>query len=181
MHLINCKIHLELTWSKNSVISSVAGTTTFQIKSTKLYIPVVTLKTKDNVNLIKKGFERSVYWNEYKSKIESQEADANILKRCLLDASFQGVNRLFVMAFGNTNGENRVERDNHIKYFMSRINLKGCKFLIDGRKFYGQAINDQARKYNELRKVTTGKGDDYTTGFLLDYDYFFKAQPTNCN
>ena len=140
------------------------------------------MKTKDNVNLIKrleKGFERSVYWNEYKSKIETQEADANILKRFLLDASFQGVNRLSVMAFGNSNGVNRVERD--IKYFMPRINLKGYNFLIDGRNFYGQAINDQARKYNELRKVTTGKGDDYTTGFLLDYDYFFKALPTNCN
>ena len=83
MPLINCKIHLELTWNKNFIMSSVSGATTFQIKSTKLYIPVVTLKNKDNVSLIKqlqKGFKRSVYWNEYKSKIETQEADANNLK-----------------------------------------------------------------------------------------------------
>ena len=56
--------------------------TTFQIPSTKLYVPVVTLSTKDNVNLTKqlnKGFKTSVYWNEYKSKIETKEADANNL------------------------------------------------------------------------------------------------------
>ena len=43
MALINCKIHLELSWTKNSVMSSVAIATTFQITSTKLYVPVVTL------------------------------------------------------------------------------------------------------------------------------------------
>ena len=61
---------------------------------------------------LNEGFKRSVYWNEYKSKIETQEADANNLKRFLLDASFSGVNRLFVLAFDNTNnGNKKVERD----------------------------------------------------------------------
>ena len=44
--------------------------TTFQITSTNMYVPIVTLLTKDNVNLTKQlneGFKRSVYWNEYKS------------------------------------------------------------------------------------------------------------------
>ena len=71
MLLINCKIHLELNWTKNCVMSNIAGAATFQITSTKLYVPIVTLSTKDNVNLIKqlnKGFKRPVYWNEYKSK-----------------------------------------------------------------------------------------------------------------
>ena len=69
MPLINCKIHLEINWTKNYVMSSVAGVTAFQIKSTKLYVLIVTLSTKDNVNLAKQlneGFKRSVYWNEYK-------------------------------------------------------------------------------------------------------------------
>ena len=44
--------------------------------------------------------------------------------------------------------------------------------LIDGRNFYDQPINDQIKKYDEIRKITTGKGDDYTTGCLLDYQYF---------
>ena len=127
MPLINCEIHLKLNLDNNCVVYG-ADTyargdnvndreTTFKIKSTNLYVPIITLSTKDNVNLTKKlneGFKRSVYWNKYKSKIETKEADANNFKRFPLDASFQGVNRLFVLAFNNTNnGDNKVERDNH--------------------------------------------------------------------
>ena len=110
MLLINCKIHLELNWNNDCVMygaDTYAGgdninnrETTFKITSTKLYAPAVTLSTKNNVNLAKQlneGFKRSVYWNEYKLKIEAKEADANNLKRFPLDASFQGVNRLFVL------------------------------------------------------------------------------------
>ena len=110
MPIINCKINLELNWTKNCVVSNVAGATTFQITSTKLYVPIVTLSTKDNVNVTKqlnRGFKRSVHWNEYKSKIETKEANYQTLTRFPLDASFQGVNRLFVLAFDNTNnGDN---------------------------------------------------------------------------
>ena len=93
MPLINCKIHLELSWNKNSVMCGadtyVGGDnannreTIFKITSTKLYVPIVTFSTKNNVNLPKQlneGFKRSVYWNEYKSKIETKEAEANNLK-----------------------------------------------------------------------------------------------------
>ena len=106
---VGCKIHLELSLTKN-----VATATTFQITSTKLYVPIVTLSTKDNVILTKQlneGFKRSVYWNEYKSKIETKEPDANNLTIFPLDVSFQGLNRLFVLAFDNTNnGANKVEK-----------------------------------------------------------------------
>ena len=46
--------------------------------------------------------------------------------------------------------------------------------LIDGRNFYDQPINDSIRKYDEIRKMATGKGDNCATGCLLDYDYFKK-------
>ena len=95
MPLINCKIHLELNWSNNSVMCNQNGETKFKITNTKLYVPIVTLSTKDNVNLTKQlngGFKRSVYWNEYKSKIETKDADDNNVTRFPLDASFQGVN-----------------------------------------------------------------------------------------
>ena len=86
-----------------------------QVTSAKLYVPVVTLSTKDNVNLTKqlnKGYKRSVYWNKYKSKIEAKTADNYNVTRFPLDASFQGVNRLFVLAFENTeNGDKKVESD----------------------------------------------------------------------
>ena len=149
---------------------------TFQITSTKLYVPVVTLSTNGNVHLRKQlneGFKRSVYWNEYKSKIKTKEVDANNLTRFPLDASFQGVNRLFFLAFDNANnGANKVEKDSYRKYFLPRVNITDYNVLIDGRNFYDQPINDQNKKYDEIRKIATGKGDDYTTGCLLDYQYF---------
>ena len=129
MLLNSCKIHLELNWNNNCVMygaDTYAGgdnannrEATFKRTSTKLYVPVVTLSTKDNINPTKQsneGFKRSVYWNEYKSKIETKEADPKNLERFSLDTSFQGVNRLFVLAFHNTeNGNNKVERDSHRK------------------------------------------------------------------
>ena len=185
MSLINCKIHLELSWRNDCVRSSIAGATIFQIKSLKLYVPIVTLSTKDNVNLTKQlneGFKRPVYWNEYKSKIEIKEANNDNVTRFPLDASFQGVNILFVHAFNNnfttnaagviTDSLNRVKRDSHRKCFLPRVNITNYNVLIDSRNFYYQPINDQIRKYDEIRKIATGQGDDYTTGYLLDYQYF---------
>ena len=155
-----------------AVIMLIIEKTTFKITSTQLYVSIVTLSTKDNVNLTKQlneGFKRSVYWNEYKLKIETKEADANNLKRFPLDASFQGVNRLFVLAYQNTeNGNSKVERDSHRKYFFPRVNITNYNVLIDGRNFYDKPINDQIKKYNEIRKIATGNRDDYTTGCLLD-------------
>ena len=124
MPLINCKIHLELNWNDNCAIygaDTYAGgdnnnnrKTTFQITSTKLYIPVVTLSTKDNQNLTKQlddRFKRSVYWNEYKLKIETKNLDANNVTRFPLDASCQDMNKLFLVAFdNNVNGNKKVER-----------------------------------------------------------------------
>ena len=82
------------------------------------------------------------------------------------------MNRLFALAFHNTNGLNRVERNSHQTYFLPRINLTKFNVLVDGRNFYDQPICDEIRKYDELRKLTTGKGDDYTAGCLLDYGCF---------
>ena len=184
MPLINCKIHLELNWTKDCVMSTIADTT-FKITNTKLYVPIVTLSSKDNVKLVKlleEGFKRPVYWNEYQTKIESRNLDNNNLTRFPLDASFQGVRRLFVLAFNNTtvnvpnnpinNTNNRVLRNSHTKYFLPRVNITNYNVLIDGRNFYDQPINDLVKQYDEIRKTATGQGDDYTTGCLLDYQYF---------
>ena len=136
-----------------------------------MYVPVVTLLTKDNVNLTKQlneGFK-----SEYKSKTETKTADDNNVIRFPLGASFQGVKRLFVLAFGNTeNRANKVERDSHRKYFLPRVDITNYNVLIDGKNFYDQPINDQIKTYDEIRKISTGKRDDYTTGCLLDYQYF---------
>ena len=126
MSLINCKVHLELNWNNNCAMYGADAynaadnnnrETTFQITSTRLYVPVVTLSTKDNENLteqVDEGFKRSVYWNEYKSKIEAKEANNQTFTRFSLDASFQGASSLFVLAFNNAdNDANKVERVSH--------------------------------------------------------------------
>ena len=76
--LINCEISLMLTCSKNYFL--VAGTAvnqepTFTVTDIKLYVPVVTLTTQDNVKLLKQlesGFKRTINWNKYQSKITEQ-------------------------------------------------------------------------------------------------------------
>ena len=140
-----------------------------------MYVLIIILSTKDNVNLTKQlneGFKRSVYWNKYKSKTETKEADGNPT-RFSLDASFQEVKRLVVLAFDNTNNDpNKIERNSHRKYFLPRVDITKYNVLIDGRNFYDQQINDLIKKYDEIRKIATGKGDDYATGCLLDYQRF---------
>ena len=163
---------------------STIADTTFKITNTKLFIPIVTLSSKDNVKLVKlleEGFERPVYWNEYQTKIESRNLDNNNLSRFPLDASYQGVRRLFVLAFNNTavtvsnnpiNNTNRVLRNSHTKYFLPRVNITNYNVLIDGRNFHNQPIDDLVKQCNKLRKTVTEQGQDYTTGCLLDYQYF---------
>ena len=183
--MINCKIRLELNWPKDCVMSNIAEVTKLKITNTKLYVSIVTLSSKDNVKLVKlleEGFKRPVYWNEYQTKIETRNLDNNNFTRFPLDASFQGVRRLFVLAFNNTtvnvpnnpinNTNNRVLRNSHTKYFLPRVNITNYNVLIDGRNFYDQPINDLVKQYDEIRKTATGQGDDYTTGCLLDYQYF---------
>ena len=60
------------------------------------------------------------------------------------------------------------------KYFLPRIKIENYNIEIDGRNFYDQPINDSIKQYDEIRKISTGQGDDYTTGCLLDFSYFEK-------
>ena len=149
MSLLNTKLHLQLNWTKNCVVSDEKGATTFQITKTQLYVPIVTLPTKEAMKLTKlpKGFKRSVFWNECKSKIGTYTVDNNNLKRIPLDSSFQGVNRLFVLAYENTN-PNDFKRDSHRKYFLPRVNITKYNALINGKNLYDQPItqNDIIRK-----------------------------------
>ena len=56
--------------------------------------------------------------------------------------------------------------------FFPRVKIENCNIEIDGRNVYDQSINDSVKQYNEIRKISTGQGDDYTTGCLLDFAYF---------
>ena len=151
------------------------GNAVFIINDTKMYVPIVTLSKEDNKDFIEqknKGFQRSIYWNEYKTKGVTENADANNFKYISLDPSFQGVNRLFVMAYNSANDQ--PTRNGQCKYYLPRNDLNKYNVIIDGRNFYDNPIESDIEKYRELKKVMIEKGEDYTTGSLLDFNYFKK-------
>ena len=109
---------------------------TFTITDAKLYVPIVTLSIEDNGRLSKllsEGFKGPVYWNKYKV-IPNKTYNQNYYIRELLDASYQGVKRLFVLAYNN--GANRTTADSHQRYFLPRIKIENYNIKIDGRNFY---------------------------------------------
>ena len=81
---------------------------------------------------------------------------------------------MFVFAYNNTAGVNHVSVDSFKKYCLSIFKTENYNIKIDGRNFYDQPINDSIKQYDEIRKISTGQGDDYTTGYLLDFSYFEK-------
>ena len=171
MPLINCEVELILTWSADCVIiyTNIANQNpTFTITETYLYVPVVTLSTQDNAKLLtqlKSGFKRTVSWNKYLSK--PQLLAQNPKLNHLIEPSFQGVNGLFVLAF-----ENDDQRISNKRYYLKNVEIKDYNLMIDGKNFFDQPINSNLKTYDNIRKIATGKGDDYTTGCLLDYVYF---------
>ena len=159
MPLINCKVELALKWYENCVLSSAGTAATFTITNTKLYVPIVTLEIEDNTklsNLLSEGLKRSIYWNKYKAILTDYAADSYIRER--LDASFQGINNLFVLPYAR--GNNVTDEISYRKYFISRLKIKNYNIEIDGRNFYYQPINDSIKQYNEIRKISTGQCDD---------------------
>ena len=165
--LINTEVSLLLTWTANCVLTGTARPTTFAITDTKLYVPEVTLSIKDAENLtqqLKSGFKRSVFWNEYLSRQETV-VNANANHDYLIDPSFQGVNRLFVLPFATGNA--RTGKG----YYSPNRSVTNYNVLINGKNFLDKPVNDVSRKYDDLRHLTNGHGDDYSTGSLFDYNY----------
>ena len=168
MPLINCEVSLILTWSSTCVITNSTGEGKFKITDTNLYVPVVTLPTKDNEKLLQQlgsGFKRVINWNKYLSRPELLTQNPNF--NYLFEPSFQGVNRLFVLAF-----KNDAQRKVHSGYYLPNVQIKNCNVMINGENFFDQSIKDNKVTYKNIRKIATGRGDDYTTGCLLDYRYF---------
>ena len=92
----------------------------------------------------------------------------------MLDPSYQGVKRFFVLPYNNTAGDDQVSIDSFKKYFLPRAKIENYDIEIVGRNFYDQPINDSVKRYDKIRKISTGQGDDYTPGCLLDLAYFEK-------
>ena len=79
---------------------------------------------------------------------------------------------MFVLAYAR--GDNITDENSYRKYFLPRCKIKNDNIEIDGTNFYDQAINDLIKQYDEVRKISIGQGDDYTTGCLLDFCLFWK-------
>ena len=157
-----------MTWSSTCVItnSTVAGT--FAISDTKLYVPVVTLLTQDNSKLLqqlKSCFKRTVNGNKYSSKPELLAQNPNL--NHLVEPRFQGVNRLFVLAF-----ENDTQRTSHSGYYLPNVEVKDDNIMINGENFFDQLIKNNKVTFENIRKIASDQGDDSTTGCFLDYPYF---------
>ena len=147
MPIINSKIKLNLTWEKECVLSNQAGDAVFIINDTKMYVPVVTLSKKDNKDFVEqqnKGFQRSIYWNEYKTKELDSDANDNVFKYINLDLSFQGVNRLFSMTYNRV--DRQPTRNGKHKYYLRRIDLNKYNVIIDVRNFYDNPIESDIEK-----------------------------------
>ena len=181
--LISCEVFLELKWNKNCAITSleqrqvdagppvVNGTTTgatLAINDCKLYVPVVTLSKDDEIKLLtnlKSGFKREIIWNKYRSQMTTEAINNNL--NILIDPTFTNVNRLFVLAYRNAD-----DRQLFSRFYLPSVVVKDYNVIIDKLAFFDLPIKTEEEAYEKI--IDISRNNEYTTGNLLDYDYFKK-------
>ena len=122
---------------------------TFSITDTKLNVPVVTLSTKDNSKLLeqlKSGFKRTINWNKYQEEVSTERVNQYL--DYLIDPSFQGVNRLFVLPF-----ENEAQRTSEKQYYIPIREIKNYNVMVDGQNVFDQSITNNLITYDNVRQV----------------------------
>ena len=178
MPLINCEISLTLSWYEECVLTSNAKRNApipvinnprnevFKITDCKLYVPVVTLSAEEDselLNKLKTGFKKTIKWNKYMSQMSNETANNNL--NYLIDPTFNNVNRLFVLSF-----ENEVDRTSFSNYYVAKLKIKNYNVIIDGKPFFEMPVKNKEETYEKIIEIS--KNSDYTTGNLLDYEYF---------
>ena len=182
--LISCEVSLELKWNKNCVITSLerrqvdAGPpivrdnaptgATLTIDKCKLYLPVVTLSKDDEIKLLtnlKSGFKREIIWNKYRSQMTTEAINNNL--NILIDPTFTNVNRLFVLAYRIAD-----DRQSFSRFYIPRVMIKDYNVIIDKLAFFDLPIKTEEEASEKI--IDISRNNDYTTGNLLDYDYFKK-------
>ena len=131
-----------------------------------MYVPVVTLSAENDNKLLqqlKTGFKKTIKWNKYRSEISNQTKYNNL--NYLIDPTFTNVNRLFVLSF-----ENEDDRTSFSKYYIPKVEIKDFNVLIDKKPFFEVPIKNKEEAYEQI--IEMNKNNDYTTGHLLDYEYF---------
>ena len=182
--LISCEVFLELKWNKNCVITSLgqrqvdAGPpvvrdnaprgATLAINNCKLYVPVVTLSKDDEIKLLtnlKSRFKREIIWNKYRSQMTTEETNNNL--NILLDPTFTNVNRLFVLAYRTADN-----RQSFCQFYLPNVMVTDYNVIIDQLAFFDLPIKTEEEAYEKI--IDISRNNEYTTGNLLDYDYFKK-------
>ena len=179
--LISCEVSLELKWDKNCIITSLeqrdigggnrdnAPTgATLSITDCKLYVPAVTLSKDDEIKLLtnlKSGFKREIIWNKYRSQMTAEAVNNNL--NILIDPTFTNVNRLFDLAYQTAN-----DRQSYSQFYLPRVMVKDFNVIMDKLTFYDLPIKTEEEAYE--KNIDISRNNEYTTGNLLDYDYFKK-------
>ena len=182
--LISCEVFLELKWNKNCVITSLerikidAGPpvvrdnaptgATLSITDFKLYVPVVTLSKDDEIKILtnlKSGFKREIIWNKYRSQMTAEAINNSL--NILIDPTFTNVNRLFVLAYRTADN-----RQSFSQFYLPNVMVKDFNVIIDKLAFFDLPIKTEEEVYEKIIDIT--RNNEYTTGNLLDYDYFKK-------
>ena len=182
--LISCEVSLELKWNKNCVITSLeerqvdagppvvrdnspAGAT-LAINDGKLYVPVVTLSKDNEIKLLtnlKSGFKREIIWNKDRSQMTTEAINNNL--NILIDPTFTNINRLFVLAYQNAD-----DRQSYYQFYLPKVMVKDYNVIIDKLAFFDLPIKTEEEAYENI--IDISRNNEYTTGNLLDYDYFKK-------
>ena len=172
---------LELKWNKNCIITSQqigvnldGGNTeaptgaTFAINDCKLYVPAVTLYKDDEIKLLtnlKSGFKREIIWNKYRSQMTTEAVNNNL--NILIDPTFTNVNRLFVLEYQNAD-----DRQSFSQFYLPNVMVKDYNVIIDKLAFFDLPIKTEEEAHEKITDIS--RNNEYTTGNLLDYDYFKK-------
>ena len=179
--LISCEVSLELKWDKKCVTTSLeqrdigGGNTdnaptgaTRAINDYKLYVPPVTLSKDDEIKLLtnlKSGFKREIMWNKYRSQMTTEAINNNL--NIIIDPTFTNVNRLFLLAYQNAN-----DRQSFSQFYLPNVMVKDYNVIIDKLAFFDLPIKTEEEAHEKI--IDISRNNEYTTGNLLDYDYFKK-------
>ena len=139
---------------------------TLVINGCKLYVPVVTLSKDDEIKLLtnlKSGFKREIIWNKYRSQMTTEAINNNL--NILIGPTFTNINRLFVLAYGQNNND----RESFSRFYLPNVMAKNYNVIIDKLAFFDLPTKNEEEAYEK-----TSRNNEYTTGNLLDYDYFKK-------
>ena len=179
--LISCEISLELKWDKNCAITSLEQRdigggnrdneptgASLEITKCELYVPVVTLSKDDEIKLLtslKSGFKREIIWNKYRSQMTTEAINNNL--DVLVDPTFTNGNRLLVLAYQTAD-----DKQSYSQFYLPKVMVKDYNIIIDKLAFFDLPIKTEEEVYEKI--IDISRNNEYTTGNLLDYDYFKK-------